>query len=122
MRLTKRTRRNRKRKLHSAVSMPRRWASLLLVMLGFGLIYVLADTACRGISENIRALESEQEDIAFKLRREQNRWGLMTTTEQIDLALNRHGLNMLLPRGDQVVRLDAAPGGVYRPRDQFANR
>ena len=113
--------RNRKKRVHASL-MPTRWVSVLLLVAGFAIAYVLLDSTCGSLSDRIRALEAEQEDIAFKLRREQNRWGLMTTTEQIDLALNRHGLNMLLPRGEQVVRLEAVPGGVYRPIDQFANR
>lgn len=120
MRLTK-TRRNRKKRVQANV-VPRRLVSVLVLMAVFALAYLLIDTMCRGISESIRTLESEQEDIAFKLRREQNRWSLMTSGDQIELALNRHGLDMALPRGEQVVRLDAASGGVYRPRDQFANR
>ncbi len=114
--------RNRKKRMHASL-VPKRWVSVLMLMAGFAIAYVLLDSMCGTLSERIRALEAEQEDIAFMLRREQNRWSLMTTSGQIDLALNRHGLNMMLPRGEQVVRLDAAPGGgVYRPREQFANR
>ena len=114
--------RNRKKRVHASL-MPTRWVSVLLLVVGFSIAYVLLDSTCGTLSERIRALEAEQEDIAFMLRREQNRWSLMTTSEQIDLALNRHGLNMLLPRGEQVVRLQLPPaGGDFRPRDQFANR
>jgi hypothetical protein len=114
--------RNRKRRVHASM-MPKRWVSVLMALAFFAIGYVLLDSMCGTLSERIRALETEQEDVAFKLRREQNRWAMMITAEQIDLALNRHGLNMLLPRGEQVVRLQVTPGdGVYRPRDQFANR
>ncbi len=114
--------RNRKRRVHANM-MPRRWVSVLVLLAAFGIGYVLLDSMCRTLSEKIRKLEAEQEEIAFKVRREQNRWALMTTSEQIDLALNRHGLNMTLPQGEQVVRLHvAAPEGDYRPRDQFADR
>ena len=114
--------RNRKKRVHASL-MPTRWVSVLLLVVGFSIAYVLLDSTCGSLSERIRALEAEQEDIAFKLRREQNRWAAMTTADQIELALNRHGLNMTLPSGEQVVRLRVDPaGGVYRARDQFARR
>ena len=114
--------RNRKRRVHASM-MPKRWVSVPMLLAGFAISDVLLDSMCGTLSDRIRALETEKEDLTFKFRREQNRWSLMTSSDQIDLALNRHGLNMLLPRGEQVVRLQLPPaGGDFRPRDQFANR
>mgnify|MGYP000941721419 CR=1 FL=1 len=114
--------RNRKRLVHANMA-PRRWVIVPLLVAGFALGHVRLDSRCGTLSDRIRALETEKEELTFKFRREQNHWGMMTSSEQIDLALNRHGLNMLLPRGEQVVRLQLPPaGGDYRPRNQFANR
>lgn len=113
---------NRKRRVHARM-MPKRWVTVLVLVAFFCLGYVLLDSMCGTLSDKIRQLETDHEDIQFKYRREQNRWGAMVTSDQIDLALNRHGLNMVLSRGEQIVRLPAAPAdGAYRPRDQFVNR
>ncbi|NLF23171.1 MAG: hypothetical protein GX590_08415 [Lentisphaerae bacterium] len=114
--------RNRKRRVQSRM-MPVGGFALLVVLSLFSIGYVLLDSLCGSLSDRIRRLETEQEDLDFKVRREQNRWAAMTTADQIELALNRHGLNMTLPSGEQVVRLRVDPaGGVYRARDQFARR
>jgi hypothetical protein len=114
--------RNRKRRVQSRM-MPMRWFSVLVLLAFFGIGHVLLDSMCSTLSGEIRKLESAQEEISFNSRREENLWASMTTSDKIDLALNRHGLSMSLPRGDQVVRLRVSPAdGLYHPRDQYATR
>lgn len=115
--------RNRKRRRAHARMMPMRWLSVLMLLSAFGIGHVLLESMCGVLSDKIRKLEVDREEVDFKYRREYNRWLSMSTSEQIDLALTRHGLNMGLPRGEQVVRLRTDTGeGVYRPREQYATR
>ena len=64
--------RNRKRRVHASM-MPKRWVSVPLLLAGFAIGYVMLDSSCGSLSDRIRALETEKEDLTFKFRREQNR-------------------------------------------------
>ncbi|MDD5706772.1 MAG: hypothetical protein PHR35_12690 [Kiritimatiellae bacterium] len=113
-------RKNRKRRLHAnVVPVPFIGAAVLIVSMAVA--YVWIDTLCGTLGQQIRKLESKYEALDGECRREQDRWTAMKSPENIELALQRHGLNMALPRGEQLVRLSRqSQGGDYRPADRYA--
>jgi hypothetical protein len=115
-------RKNRKRRLHANV-VPVPFIGLMMLAGGMVLGYLWIDTLCGALGQQIRKLETRYEALDGECRREFDRWTAMKAPEQIEQALLRHGLNMSLPQGEQVVRMTRpAAGGAYRERVQYAGR
>lgn len=58
---------------------------------------------CSELGKSIRALENEQIILKKSLEKEQNSWATMTKPEQIELALNRHGIFMENSQNDKLI-------------------
>ncbi len=63
------------------------------------------------ISQDIKKLESEQKAIVDDIRREKTNWAAMITAEEVESALQRHGLHMENPRGERIVDLSRRRSG-----------
>ncbi len=115
-------RKNRKRRRQARVmSVP--FIGIVVLVASLLICYLGIDIACGELGQEIRRLEAEHEGLEAEYLRALNAWTAMKAPGQIEQALQRHGLNMALPRGDQVVRIGPPfSGGEYRPRDQYAGR
>ncbi len=113
---------NRKRRMHAAV-LPAPFIGLAGLAVSLLIGYLWLDNMCGALGQQIRKLEEQYESLEGECRRERDRWTAMKGPEQIDLALQRHGLHMTLPHGGQVVRTSTLPSyGDYRSFDQYASR
>ncbi len=102
---------------------PAPFIGLMMLTGSMVLGYLWIDTLCGALGQQIRTLETRYEALDGECRRESDRWTAMKAPENIEQALLRHGLNMTLPHGEQVVRM-TRPGadGAYRERVQYAGR
>ena len=115
-------RRNRRRRAE-ARALPVKLVGVLIVLAFFGICHVLFGTMSASLGEQIKKLEEANDDHSYRLRTEQSEWARVTTAEQIECALLRHGLNMALQRGEQLVHLRQGSGdGGYRTTSQLASR
>lgn len=115
-------RRNRKKRVQARL-LPAPFVGFAVLIVTMLLVYLWMDTSCGELGQQIRKLETRCASLDDELRREENRWTAMKSPENIEQALVRHGLNMTLPRGEQIVRLSPAPQAVpYQPRPQVVRR
>lgn len=115
-----RSNRNRKRRAQARI-LPVAFVPLVVLCASILLVYLWVDAARAQLGQQIRKLETRSDELDNECRREENRWSALKSPENIEQALLRHGLNMSLPRGEQVVRLSLErPVGDYKPRSQLA--
>ena len=98
---------------------------VLVVVFTLAIIVLMLDNRRSRVCRENRALEDRLVSLEAELHREQSLWTARKAPENIDQALLRHGLNMSLPGGEQIVRLSlspAAPVGLPPERGAYADR
>lgn len=111
----RRNRRVKKRSRFATSSMG--VASLIVSGLIMMMIYFAMNSKCSAIAREIGQKEKELRSLEQELMREQTRWDEMKVPARLNMALTRFGLEMAVPREDQLVRMSKA--GVPVP-GQFA--
>lgn len=115
-------RKNRKRRAQANV-LPVPFIGVLSILGLLGIGYLWMETLCSSLSQQIRRLEEDHKRLVAERQREESRWAVMKAPQEIERALQRHGLHMVLPQGEQVVRLSQPDtGGAHRPAGQLASR
>ncbi len=100
--------------------------ALLVVLVGFALVYVCLQSRTETLGREIRGLEASQSRLRDQLVREQCEWAKMQSPSSLELALKSHGLVMTWPGRDQIVRvrydgsLDTLHGYETRPSARVA--
>lgn len=92
-------------------------ASLIVSVFIMMMIFFAMNAKCSAISREIGQKETELRRLESELTREKTRWDEMKVPERLKTALTRFGLEMDVPREDQLVRMSSA--GVPVP-GQFA--
>lgn len=117
-------RRNRKRRLHSRL-MPPSVAGVIVLLATLAVAYLVMDHKCSQYGQQIKQFEQRYAALENEQIREESRWNVMKTPEQIETMLLRHGMLMIYARPDQVVRMGKIPAASapviaqtsYRERD-----
>ena len=95
-------------------------SGFIMLMIFFGM-----NTRCSSISREIGKKEKELKKLEAELTREKTRWDEMKVPERLGRALTKFGLEMEVPREDQIVRMNRAgvpaPGQLALRRMQGAS-
>ena len=84
---------------------------LAFIVAGGALVNLALRRSVSLISNDIKELEREQKAIADDIQREKTNWAAMSTSEEVESALRRHGLHMENPRGERIVDLSRRRSG-----------
>jgi hypothetical protein len=95
-------------------------SGFIMLMIFFGM-----NSRCSSISREIGKKEKELKKLEAELTREKTRWDEMKVPERLGRALTKFGLEMEVPREDQIVRMNRAgvpaPGQLALRRMQGAS-
>ena len=80
-------------------------ASLIVSGLIMMMIFFAMNAKCSTITREIGVKERELKTLEAELTREKTRWDGMKVPERLNIALARFGLEMAVPREDQIVRM-----------------
>ena len=87
-------------------------ASLIVSVFIMLMIFFAMNTKCSAITREIDQKEKELQRLESELTREKTRWDEMKVPEHLKKALTRFGLEMDVPREDQLVRMSNAGAPV----------
>ena len=102
-------RRNKKVNRHSRFTVNTAGVVALL-MTGFAMVmcYCVLGMRCTSIAQELQQAEKEYKQLTKESERVAARWTELMAVKQLEEKLARFGLEMNLPRADQVVRLNAS--------------
>lgn len=75
---------------------------VLAIAIGFG-VKLFIDTKCSDLGKSIRALENELISLRKDYAIQQNAWAETTKPANLEIALNKHGLNMDSNQSDKFI-------------------
>lgn len=101
---------NRKfKKSHSATATRTfQVGGVVLVVFIMTIFNIMAESKCKQIKSTIGKDKKELGRLEEAYLRECAKWEELTTPENLDRALLRHGLNMRYPKAEQIVKMDAS--------------
>lgn len=94
-----------KKKNQVQVPFPALLANVLVVVAVLGLSYMWLCSRCDALGKQIKAKEAELAAAQKRLVNEQDRWSSITSPANLERAIRKHGLDMVMPREQQVVRV-----------------
>lgn len=106
-------RKNRKKQAQGFV-FPMPLALFLVLATVVSMSYLWLQTRCEAAGVRLQQLEREHEQVERLLRQEQRKWTQLKTLPNVRAAVARHGLNMDLASGGQVVQLMRTGPGTAR--------
>ena len=120
-------RRNKKVNRHSRFTVNTAGVVALLIT-GFAMVmcYCVLGMRCTSIAQELQQAEKEYKQLTKESERVAARWTELMAVDRLDEKLVRFGLEMNIPRADQMVRLNASgrplPGqiAVARARERLA--
>ena len=80
-------------------------ASLIVSAFIMMMIFFAMNSRCSAITREIGQREKDLQRLESELTREKTRWEEMKVPERLRVALTRFGLEMDIPREDQIVRM-----------------
>ena len=102
-------RRNKRIKKHSRFATSSMGiASLIISGFIMMMIFFAMNAKCSSIAREIGQKERELQHLEEELMREQGKWDEMKVPDRLKTALTRFGLEMDVPRPDQLVRMSSA--------------
>ena len=106
-------RRNRRIKKHSRFATSSMGiASLIVSAFIMMMIFFAMNAKCSAITREIGQKEKDLHQLEAELTREKTRWDEMKVPEKLKVALTRFGLEMDMPREDQLVRMSGTGAPV----------
>ena len=84
-----------------------RFGAIILISAVMVLLNILSSSSCTQLQKRKGGLEREIARLDDERIRESSLWEKMTTPENVERTLLKHGLAMKVPRPDQTVRLRA---------------
>ncbi|MDI6775108.1 MAG: hypothetical protein QME60_06910 [Verrucomicrobiota bacterium] len=91
------------------------FAGLLAVIAAMALWYLWLGCRCEALGKELKRLEDEKAELTKRCLNEEYKWARMKSPESIDRALARHGIVMIWPRSEQIVRLTKADLEFWGP-------
>ena len=90
-----------------------RFGAIIVVFFVMVILNILSSSSCTQLSARQGEMRREIKKLEDACQRESTRWEEMTTPENVEIALFRHGLSMKTPRADQTVQM--MESGAPRP-------
>jgi len=121
--------RRRNRKVNRDSSLTKNTAgvvALLVTVFAMVMFYCMLGMQCTSIAQELQEAEKTYRQLSKESERVAARWNELMAVERLQEKLTRFGLEMNIPRQDQVVRMNAAgrpkPGqiAVARARERLA--
>lgn len=81
--------------------------SIILISFMMMMVWFLMNGRCSTITREIGMKEKALQRLEAELTREKTKWDEMKVPERLNIALTRFGLEMDLPREEQIVRMGA---------------
>jgi hypothetical protein len=110
---TKRKKKKMK-KNHVQVPFPVLLANVLVLVAVLGLSYMWLCSRCDALGKDIKGKERELTAAQKRLVNEQDRWSYITSPANLERAIKKHRLDMIMPREAQIVRVS------YQSSDSLA--
>ncbi len=89
-----------------------RWAPLVAVLgvlaLALAVLYVILDGRCAALGRQIVLLEKQRESLNRQVRAAESRWAAHKTLQQLQVALDRFGIEMGWPDERRIIHLARA--------------
>ncbi len=102
----KNVRKKRKKQQMNGYIFPVPFAGIVVVASALALGYVWLGCQCEALGDEIAAIEARGVELNKKLLNAEYRWVRTKSPQSLEIALQRHGLDMDWPRANQVVRLE----------------
>ncbi len=108
-------RRNRKmpKKMSVMATNTMRFGAIIVVFFVMVILNILSSSSCTQLSARQGEMRREIKKLEDACQRESTRWEEMTTPENVEIALFRHGLSMKAPRAAQTGQMRES--GAPRP-------
>ncbi len=100
-------RRNRRRQVRMRF-VPRIFVVAAMMAIGYAVIYVVADSKCKRLGQEIGRYERKHSALENERIHEAAKWDEKKTPEKLARAMLQHGLEMSYPTAEQVLRVDHA--------------
>ena len=97
--------RKKTKKNQVQVPFPVLLANVLVLVAVLGLSYMWLCSRCDALGREIKKKEDELLSAQKRLVTEQDLWSSMTSPLNLQRAIRKHGLDMEMPRGSQVVKV-----------------
>ena len=97
--------RKKTKKNHVQVPFPVVLANVLVLVAVLGLSYMWLCSMCDALGREIKDKERDLSKAHKRLAIEQDLWSSKTSPLNLQRAIRRHGLNMAMPREQQVVKV-----------------
>ena len=100
--------------------------ALLVTLFSMVMVYCVLGMRCTSIAQELQEAEKSYKQLSKECERVAARWTEMMAVDRLQEKLVRFGLEMNIPRADQIVRMNAAgrplPGqiAVARARERLA--
>jgi len=98
-------RKKKKKKQQVQVPFPVLLANVLVLVAVLGLSYMWLCSRCDALGKDIKGREKELADAQKRLVNEQDRWSYITSPANLERAIKKHRLEMVMPREAQIVRV-----------------
>jgi len=113
-------RKKKKKKNQVQVPFPVLLANVLVLVAVLGLSYMWLCSRCDALGKDIKGKEAELVAAQKRLVNEQDRWSYITSPANLERAIKKYRLNMIMPRESQIIRVryqsDADQGALtYNP-------
>jgi hypothetical protein len=80
-------------------------ANVLVLVAVLGLSYMWLSSRCDALGREIKNQEAELAAAQKRLVNEQDRWSSITSPLNLQRAIRKHGLDMVMPREKQVMKV-----------------
>lgn len=80
-------------------------ANVLVLVAVLGLSYMWLCSRCDALGKEIKGKERELAAAQKRLVNEQDRWSYITSPANLERAIKKHNLNMVMQRESQVIRV-----------------
>jgi len=111
MKMATKRKKKKMKKNHVQVPFPVLLANVLVLVAVLGLSYMWLCSRCDALGKEIKGKEAELTAAQKRLVNEQDRWSYITSPANLQRAIKKHRLNMVMPRENQIVRVRYQTGG-----------
>jgi hypothetical protein len=97
---------NNKRKHEVAVPFPTLLVGVLILLVIVGAGYMSINIRCDGLGKAIKTQEATLLKARKRLRIENTKWSKKISPMNLERAIERHGLAMMMPKSSQIIEVE----------------
>lgn len=98
-------RKKKKKKNQVQVPFPVLLANVLVLVAVLGLSYMWLCSRCDALGKDIKDKETKLVAAQKRLVNEQDRWSYITSPANLERAIKKYRLKMIMPREEQIIRV-----------------